>query len=661
MLTSIVSIMRKGNNSTVWHVISFKTLIGALVITIVLPTIQAFAGTIVLDNIHDTYDTSPYISMFEDPTSQLSAQDIIKNDLLKKFQDNTSKGINKGYSNSSWWFYFSVHNRSSHTHWLVDLSFPTMDYFEFYNVNEKGITCIAKGGDIFPFGHRKIALNNFILPLTLGYNEKAHYLIRVKTTSEVIIPLQIRTYTSLLENSIKEYGGLWFYFGIMMAMFLYNLFLLITLRDISYLYYILYVLFSALSNISFNGIAYQFFWPDSPWFHSVSIVFLGNLAIISFMLFTRNFLMTRNFLHWYDTLLKIFIALIVPVIIAIPLAPLSFSIICLNTEVIVATLLAFIACVIAVKNKYKPAYFYLASMIAVFLGVSLISLRNFGILPDVFITRYGFHLGTSIDVILLSIALGYRYNLIKDENEKLVILKNEIEIARTIYNSIVQTNIPELTNVAIETILMPTEVIGGDIAEIHLINEDTVGIFIADISGHGIPAAIGAAMVKMACAHASQYDEFPDKYLLSIENTLSQRIGNQFVTAIYAVVDTKKMTVATSNAGHYAMVLCKVDGSIVQLRPKGGAIGFYPNAFFAVARENIGKGDRIVLFTDGIVELRNTKGELFGEDRFIDIIREYNGKSIKALKNEILAAAYRWIYPHKNFDDDFTLVIVDIV
>jgi len=653
--------MIKKKECTVHHIVSFKAMIGSIVVMTVLSCVKAYAGTIVLDDTRDTYDTTPYISMYEDKTSKLSVEDIIKTDLITKFQKNTHKGINKGYSDSSWWFYFSLHNRSSHTHWLAELSFPTMDYFEVYSINKKGFTCIAKEGDIFPFGHRKIALNNFILPLTLHPNEEIHYLLRVKTTSEVIIPLTIRTYSSMLEHSIKEYSGLWFYFGIMIAMFLYNLFLLITLRDINYLYYILYVIFSALSNISFNGIAYQFFWPDWPWFHNISIVFLGNLAIISFMLFTRNFLMTRNFSLWHDILIQIFIALIVPIIIVIPLAPLSFSIICLNTVVIIATLLSFIACVIAVRNKYKPAYFYLASMIAVFLGVSLISMRNFGILPDIFITRYGFHIGTSIDVILLSMALGYRYNLIKDENEKLVILKNEIEIARTIYDSIVQTQIPELTNVAIETVILPTEVIGGDIVEIHSIDEDTVGIFIADISGHGIPASIGAAMVKMACAHASQYDKFPDKYLMLIANTLSQRIGNQFVTAVYTVIDTKEMTVTTSNAGHYAMVLCKANGPIVQVRPKGGAIGFYQNPFFAVAHERIGKGDRIVLFTDGIIESRNTKGDLFGEDRLMNIIREYNGKSITALKNEIIAAAYRWIYPHKKFDDDFTLVIVDIV
>ncbi|MEW6525727.1 MAG: 7TM diverse intracellular signaling domain-containing protein [Spirochaetota bacterium] len=646
---------------TVCHIVPYKAFIYAIVVMILLSALQAFAGTVVLDDTNDTYDTTPYISILEDTTSQLSAEDIIKHGFLTKFKDNTRKGINEGYSDSSWWFYFSVHNRSSHTHWLVDLSFPTMDYFEFYHVNEKGITCIAKEGDIFPFYHRKIALNNFILPLTLDYNEKAHYLIRVKTTSEVIIPLKIRTYSSLLENSIKEYGGLWFYFGIMIAMFLYNLFLLITLRDISYLYYILYVLFSALSNISFNGLAYQFFWPNSPWFHNVSIVFLGNLAVISFMLFTRNFLMTRNFLQWYDTLIQIFIALIVPVIIAIPLAPLSFSIICLNTVVIAATLLAFIACLIAIKNQYRPAYFYLASMVAVFFGVSLISLRNFGILPDVFITRYGFHLGTSIDVILLSIALGYRYNLIKDENEKLVILKNEIEIAQTIYNSIVQTQIPQLPDVSIEAVILPAEVIGGDIAEIQQIDEHKVGILIADISGHGIPASIGAAMVKMACGSANQYAALPDKFLLAIEEALCSRIGNQFITAAYAVIDTKEMILKTSNAGHYATILCKGNDSILQLRPKGGAIGFYQNPFFSVEEEKISKGDRIILFTDGIIESRNAKGELFGEERLLEVVRESKKKNILALKNEIVTAAYKWIYPKKKFEDDFTLIIVDIL
>lgn len=444
-------------------------------------------------------------------------------------------------------------------------------------------------------------------------------------------------------------------------MFLYNLFLLISLRDINYLYYILYVIFSAFSNISFNGIAYQFFWPDSPWFHNISIVFLGNLAVISFMLFTRSFLLTSTFAHRYDYIIKIFIVLIIPIILAIPFVPLSFSIICLNTVVIFASLFAFIACMIAVIHKYKPAYYYLASMIAVLLGVSLISLRNFGFLPDVFITRYGFHLGTSIDVILLSIALGYRYNLIKDENEKLVVLQNEIDIARTIYNSIVQTEIPELPNVAIEAVILPTEVIGGDIAEIQKIDENKLGVFIADISGHGIPASIGAAMVKMACAQAAQYAKFPEKFLLSIENLLSERIGNQFITAAYAVIDTKNFKVQTSNAGHYAIVLCKADNSVLQLRPKGGAIGFYQNAYFATEEVIIGKGDRIILFTDGIIESRNTKGELFGEERFIEIVQGYKGKNITALKNEIVAAAYRWIYPKKEFDDDFTIIIVEIL
>lgn len=653
-------IMIKKKECPVHHIVSFKALLGVIVVMTVLSCLKAYAGTIVLDDTHDTYDATPYISVYEDKTSQLTVEDIIKNDVIAKFKNNTHKGINKGYSDSSWWFYFSLHNKSSHTNWLVELSFPTMDYFEIYSINKKGFTCIAKEGDIFPFGHRKIALNNFILPLTLHPNVETQYLLRVKTTSEVIIPLTIRTYSSLLKNSIKEYSGLWFYFGIMIAMFLYNLFLLITLRDINYLYYVLYVIFSASSNISFNGMAYQFFWPDSPWFHNISIVLLGNSAVISFMLFTRNFLMIQTFSPKYDILLKVFISIIIPIIIATPVLPLSSSIICLNTIVILATIFSSLACTIAIQNKYKPAYFYSASMISVFLGVTLISMRNFGFLPDIFITRYGFHLGTSIDVILLSMALGYRYNLIKDENETLMILKNEIEIARTIYDSIVQTQIPKLTNVGIETIILPTEVIGGDILEINSIDEDTVGVFIADISGHGIPASIGAAMVKMACAYATQYSKFPDKYLMFIANTLSQRIGNQFITAAYVIIDTKEMTVTTSNAGHYALLLCKADGSLMQIRPKGGAIGFYMNPSFALARESIKSGDRIVLFTDGVIELRNTKGDLLGEDRFIDIIREYNGKSITALKNEIMAAAYWWIYPHKNFEDDFTLAIIDI-
>ncbi len=131
-----------------------------------------------------------------------------------------------------------------------------------------------------------------------------------------------------------------------------------------------------------------------------------------------------------------------------------------------------------------------------------------------------------------------------------------------------------MPDVSIEAVILPAEVIGGDIAEIQQIDEHKVGILIADISGHGIPASIGAAMVKMACASANQYAALPDKFLLSIEEALCSRIGNQFITAAYAVIDTKEMILKTSNAGHYATILCKGNDSILQLRPKGGAIGF---------------------------------------------------------------------------------------
>ncbi|MEJ5361171.1 MAG: 7TM diverse intracellular signaling domain-containing protein [Spirochaetota bacterium] len=623
---------------------------------------KAYAQGLVINDLHNTFDVTPFMYIYEDATSRITAEEIINNNVIQKFYPNTQKGINKGYSLSSWWFYFTVTDGSSQSQWLFDLDFPTMDYFELYTFDGKKITLIEKSGDIFPFNLRKVQLNNFVFPLTIKKGETKQFLLHVKTTSEVIIPLKIRSHSSLLEYSIKEYSGLWFYFGIMIAMFLYNLFLLITLRDSNYLYYILYVLFSALSNISFNGIAYQFFWPDSPWFHNISIVTMGNCAVISFMLFTRSFLLTHKFSYWYDIVIKIFIVIIVPILIAIPFAPLSFSIISLNTVVIFAAIFSFFACIIALYNKYKPAYFYLASMIAVFLGVSLISLRNFGILPDIFITRYGFHLGTSIDVILLSIALGYRYNLIKDENEKFKILQNEIEIARTIYNSIiVQTKIPEVKHITVEMVLLPSEVIGGDILEIISINDKEAGIFIADISGHGLPASIGAAMLTMSCTNAKTFAEHPDKYIQSIDNTLSEKIGNQFVTAAYAVINTEQMMLTTSNAGHYPILINRPDNSIISLKPKGRAIGIYSKSVFDVASQQISKGDRIIMFTDGIIELRNAKGEMFGEDRLLQIIQEYRNKNITALKNEILAAAYRFVYPENTFEDDCTFIIVEIV
>lgn len=608
------------------------------------------------------YSLDRYMYSYEDRSDTLSVEDIQRMGGMRRFTRNRSGTINKGYSDSSWWFGFSLKNMSAvHSRWYLELAFPTMDYFEVYRVLAGKSLPLAREGDNFPFAHRAINFNNFVIPLSLDQGTTAEYLIRVRTTSEVIVPLSVWSQDSLMVHSNEQSSALWFYYGLMAVMIIYNLFLFVTIRDINYLYYVFYVLLTTLSNMSFNGIAYQVLWPDSPWFNSISIVLMGNLALISFMQYSRKFLMMKEYASTYDKIILIFIFIICFFIIAIPFSKLSFSIISLNTLVLVTTLLALAACAISIKNGYRPAYIYLAAMFFVFLGVSLISLRNFGMLPDTFITRYGFQVGTSVETVLLSIALGYRFNLLKAENEKLTILRKEIDIARTIYQSILTYQIPRIKGLAIEVLVIPMDLIGGDFLEMHSGRQDTVGLFLADVSGHGLSASIGAAMLKVAVANNQHLAESPAEFLQGINKTMSGRMGGQFFTATYTFIDTQKKILWHCNAGHFSTFLLRKNTDVITpLNPRGKAIGLLPNQSFGIDEISLGTGDRIVLFTDGVIECRNASGEFFSEQRLSNLLLELRHKTVHDVKKEILEALNLWIHPLKAFDDDCALIIVEI-
>jgi serine phosphatase RsbU (regulator of sigma subunit) len=608
------------------------------------------------------YSLERYVYSHEDISGSLTTEDIIRMGGIARFTRNRSGTINKGYSDSSWWFGFSLKNMSAiHSRWYLELAFPTMDYFEVYRVQQDKALLLSREGDDFPFAHRAIHFNNFVIPLSLERGTMAEYFIHVKTTSEVIVPLTIWSQDSLMVHSNEQSSALWFYYGLMAVMIIYNLFLFVTIRDINYLYYVFYVLLTTLSNMSFNGIAYQVLWPDFPWFNSISIVLMGNLALVSFMQYSRKFLMTKKYAPSYDRIILAFICIIGFFIAAVPFAKLSFSIISLNTLVLVTTLLALTACTISIKNGYRPAYIYLAAMFFVFLGVSLISLRNFGMLPDTFVTRYGFQIGTSVETVLLSIALGYRFNLLKAENEKLVILRKEIDIARTIYQSILAYQIPRVRGFSIEALVIPMDLIGGDFLEMHSGREGTLGLFLADVSGHGVPASIGAAMLKIAVANNQHLAESPVEFLRGISKTMAGGMGKQFFTATYTFIDTQKMILRHCNAGHSSTFLLRKNvDAITPLNPRGKAIGLFPNESYGMDEISLGTGDRIVFYTDGVIECRNAAGEFFGERRLCDLVLELRHKPIRDVKNEILAALYLWIHPSKAFDDDCALIIAEI-
>src|SRR5690606_32160427 len=145
-------------------------------------------------------------------------------------------------------------------------------------------------GDKRPFHDRPVDHRNFIVALQIPAQDAVEVYLRVRTTSSLQIPLMLWRDDTLLEISQAEMLGLGIYYGTMIVMVLYNLFVYFSVREVNYLYYVLYVSSMALFLASLNGVSYQYLWPNSIWWNDQSILFFLAGVVLFAALFTINFL-----------------------------------------------------------------------------------------------------------------------------------------------------------------------------------------------------------------------------------------------------------------------------------------------------------------------------------------------------------------------------------
>lgn len=248
---------------------------------------------------------------------------------------------------------------------------------------------------------------------------------------------------------------------------------------------------------------------------------------------------------------------------------------------------------------------------------------------------------------------------------ELTVIKEELIIAKTIQEAIIPLNDPQLSSLKLKSKYIPMKMVGGDFFDFHQGGEnDPLGIFIADVTGHGIPAALIASMLKAAFALSREMADRPSTLLENLNNVLCNHISSRFVTACYGIIDTQNMTLTLSTAAHWPVYLCKKDsGSIKELRTRGTFMGIKEDITYIDLAIDIAPGDRIFFLTDGIIEERNSNGEIFGEKRFLDFIISTKDSTIDDIPDSLIKTVTEWsgCSEDDSFDDDISIVAVDVL
>jgi len=234
-------------------------------------------------------------------------------------------------------------------------------------------------------------------------------------------------------------------------------------------------------------------------------------------------------------------------------------------------------------------------------------------------------------------------------------IHQELELARRMQLSILPGPFPPSNSFRVAARYLPMTSVAGDLYDFLLAGDRRTGLFIADVSGHGVPAALIASMVKMAAISQRALAAHPAQLLTGMNAALCGNTQGQFVTAAYVYLDADAQELRYAAAGHPAMLLLR-NGKVSEVAENGLLLAVSDLEAYSEKTLPLQPGDRLLLYTDGLIEARNAKGELFGEDALSAALSTTADLMPDEAADRLIAAAQNWA---KSQDDDLTVLVCD--
>ena len=271
------------------------------------------------------------------------------------------------------------------------------------------------------------------------------------------------------------------------------------------------------------------------------------------------------------------------------------------------------------------------------------------------------HILGSLGFAVLLFSFGYvALQMVFASERRLLSIENELAIAREIQTSILPSSSPELKDLRITAAYRPMTAVAGDFYDFIPVDQHRVGVLVADVSGHGVPAALIAAMIKVALQSVVPCAHDPREVLRGLNRILSGQLRDQFVTAAYLWVDTENRKALYSAAGHPPLLRLR-GGKLERIESNGIVFGMIPEPDYPVCDMPISPGDRFLLYTDGVIEPENASGDSFGDHKLQQVIRDNQSRPPSELVDQLLFEVRHWQPASLAQQDDITLIVIDVV
>lgn len=360
------------------------------------------------------------IQVFEDVKGDATIQSVSAPASRDAFRPIENETFNAGYSKSAFWIKGDLSYRPSldakPMDWVLELAYPPLDRVDLYLPDASGQPQLAwQTGDMLPFSSRQIRHANYVFELDLPPGKTVTFYMRVSSKGSVQAPLNLWSSHALIEDQPVQLHVMGLIYGVLLGMLVYNLFIYRSVRDKSYLYYILYIATFGLYQLSISGVAIEYFWPDSPRLANAATPFLMGCAVLFTSLFSRNFLQTAQLGRLLDNLLKGLMVCAVAVMLIALFFGYGLALRSATVLVVVCTWFMVTCGVTAVIKGVRSARYYLVAWLVFAIGAKINAAMLLGYLPNTFFILYIGHMAAVLEMAFLSLALADRLNFIREQ------------------------------------------------------------------------------------------------------------------------------------------------------------------------------------------------------------------------------------------------------
>ncbi|SFL86148.1 EAL domain-containing protein [Marinobacter zhejiangensis] len=313
---------------------------------------------------------------------------------------------NFGYNTVPYWFRMAVSSQPEHQ--ILDISYPLLDRVEFFLLESGNVTEHVVVGDTLPFEHRPLNHPTFLIPFSTQADKQYEILLKVETHGSLQVPIRIWAQNELFDAIAMEDQLHSLYYGVLITVIFFNVFIFLALRELTYLLYVLSTFGYLFLLAALRGVTFQILWPENPQLHNLSILLAIPCAMLLTLLFGRSFLRLKSNAPHIDKVVKLFIALNLAAIAGAFVLDYNLSIRLSVALAIPGCLLLTFTGPLLWLRGVPQAMFYTIAWGLLTIGSAITAANKYGWVPTNFVTTYGMEIGSALEAILLTIALAAR-------------------------------------------------------------------------------------------------------------------------------------------------------------------------------------------------------------------------------------------------------------